>query len=352
MKGGENDPLLPYLSEELTRAQRADIAVGFAMTSGVGRMEPHLRDFLDRGGRLRLLTGDYLGITDPDALTRLLDLPGDRHIRVFETATATGPAWPGPPSPLSFHPKAYLFHRKDGTGAAFVGSSNLSESALQTGIEWNYRTVSSAEGHALADIAQAFESLFADRATQEVTPEWIARYRARRPTLTRLEPQAPLPVEIPPEPRQVKEPHAIQVEALAALQATRATGNTAGLVVLATGLGKTWLSAFDSNRPEYRRILFVAHREEILNQSRDTFRAIRPEAQLGFYTGQGPLERRLGTAESCERCVPNETPPGGVMYAESDGANNVASRSSRSAAHRRTWIPKYASAAWYGKAIT
>ncbi len=227
VKGGENDPLLPYLSEELTRAQRADIAVGFAMTSGVGRMEPHLRDFLDRGGRLRLLTGDYLGITDPDALTRLLDLPGDRHIRVFETATGTGPAWPGPPSPLSFHPKAYLFHRKDGTGAAFVGSSNLSESALQTGIEWNYRTVSSAEGHALADIAQAFESLFADRATQEVTPEWIARYRARRPTLTRLEPQAPLPVEIPPEERQVKEPHAIQVEALAALQATRATGNTA-----------------------------------------------------------------------------------------------------------------------------
>ena len=175
VKGGEHDPLMPYLSEELTRAQRADIAVGFAMTSGVGRMEEHLRDFLDRGGRLRLLTGDYLGITDPDALTRLLDLPGDRHIRVFETATSTGPAWPGPPSPLSFHPKAYLFHREDGTGAAFVGSSNLSESALQTGIEWNYRTVSSAEGNALADVAQAFESLFAHPATQELTPDWIER---------------------------------------------------------------------------------------------------------------------------------------------------------------------------------
>jgi superfamily II DNA or RNA helicase len=79
----------------------------------------------------------------------------------------------------------------------------------------------------------------------------------------------------------------VQLEALAKLEATRAASNTAGLVVLATGLGKTWLSAFDSNRPEYRRILFVAHREEILTQSRDTFRAIRPQAQLGFYTGQG-----------------------------------------------------------------
>jgi superfamily II DNA or RNA helicase len=77
-----------------------------------------------------------------------------------------------------------------------------------------------------------------------------------------------------------------QQQALKALEETRAQGNTAGLVVLATGLGKTWLSAFDSHRPEYRRILFVAHREEILNQSRDTFRRIRPEARLGLYMGQ------------------------------------------------------------------
>ena len=131
----------------------------------------------------------------------MLDLPGDRHIRVFETATETGPAWPGPPSPLSFHPKAYLFQRKDGSGAAFVGSSNLSESALETGIEWNYRTVSSAEGHALADIAQAFESLFAHPATQEVTPDWIQRYRARRPAPARREPREPEPVDVIPEPR-------------------------------------------------------------------------------------------------------------------------------------------------------
>jgi superfamily II DNA or RNA helicase len=72
---------------------------------------------------------------------------------------------------------------------------------------------------------------------------------------------------------------------LAALEGTREEGNRAGLVVLATGLGKTWLSAFDSFRPEYRRVLFVAHRDEILGQAMSTFRRIRPEAMLGKYTG-------------------------------------------------------------------
>src|SRR4051812_24017997 len=90
-------------------------------------------------------------------------------------------------------------------------------------------------------------------------------------------------VEVKPEARAlVPEPHTIQVEALVALEQTRAVGNKAGLVVLATGLGKTWLSAFDTNRPEYMRVLFVAHREEILTQARETYRKIRPDARLGL----------------------------------------------------------------------
>jgi superfamily II DNA or RNA helicase len=87
-----------------------------------------------------------------------------------------------------------------------------------------------------------------------------------------------VPFEAPlPKPK----PHEIQRQALAALEQTRDEGFTAGLVVLATGLGKTWLAAFDADRPEFRRILFVAHREEILNQAVDTFRRIRPSAHIG-----------------------------------------------------------------------
>ena len=78
----------------------------------------------------------------------------------------------------------------------------------------------------------------------------------------------------------------MQKEALHALEETRRQGSQAGLVVLATGLGKTWLSAFDSNQPAFRRVLYVAHREEILEQALQTFRRIRPAARLGYYTGQ------------------------------------------------------------------
>jgi len=93
------------------------------MPSGLQRLGPHLRDFLARNGRLRLLTDDYLSVTESEALIRLLDLEGDRQIRVFETAHPSGPEPLGPPAPLCFHPKAYVFERADGTGIAFVGSS-------------------------------------------------------------------------------------------------------------------------------------------------------------------------------------------------------------------------------------
>lgn len=269
---GEDDPLLPHLIACLARAEHADIAVGFVQDSGVRRLEAHLQDLLARGGQLRILTGDYLDITDPTALVRLLDLDGDIQRRMFQTARTGG----------SFHPKAYIFQSRDGSGAAFVGSSNLSEMALSDGVEWNYRVVTQRDALGFSAVTQAFEALFQHPATTPLTDEWVTGYRARR----RVVPGVASPAEVPLEPpAAAATPHEIQQQALAALEQTREVGNTAGLVVLATGLGKTWLSAFDSNRPEYRRVLFVAHREEILDQARHTFRQVRPEARLGLYTG-------------------------------------------------------------------
>jgi diadenosine tetraphosphate (Ap4A) HIT family hydrolase/HKD family nuclease len=251
VKGGDDDPLLPSLAEHLAEAHYADLAVGFVLPSGLDRLESHLADLLARGGRLRLVTGDYLDITDPAALTRLLDLDGDREIRVFQTQRDPGPRLPAPLPPLTFHPKAYLFRRKDGTGVAFVGSSNLSAPALTTGLEWNYRVVSSREGGAFEDVLRAFEQLFAHRATRKLDEEWIAAYRRRRKPPSRGTQQVE-PQDIEPEPEDPPKPHAVQNEALAKLEATRTEGYEAGLVVLATGLGKTWLSAFDSTRGQSR----------------------------------------------------------------------------------------------------
>ena len=270
---GGDDPLLPHLLSNFTDAKRLDIAVAFTLQSGFRLLQPYLRELLGRGGSVRFLTGDYLGVTDPDALVVALDLEGDITARVFETAKG----------PSSFHPKTYIFHYKNDYGIAFVGSSNLSETALRGGVEWDYRVVSTREPEGFADIAEAFENLFGHPATQDLTHDWIEKYRPRHRVASLLNLQdTDIPVEMP---LPGISPHEIQKEALTALENSRRVGNTAGLVVLATGLGKTWLAAFDSQRREFSRILFVAHREEILAQALESFRQIRPEARLGKFDG-------------------------------------------------------------------
>ncbi len=265
---GADDPLLPHLLGHLDRAMAADICVAFVQLSGLKLVQEHLRDLLNRGGKIRFLTGDYLDITDPQALLGLLDLDAGLDLRVFEARN------------ISFHPKSYIFHFPDGAVTALVGSSNLSGSALQEGIEWNYRVLAPADAKGLAEVQSAFDALFHHPATQPVTDGWVKNYLKRRKAIVRPEVDANIEApEVPPNP------HIIQVEALTALENTRTEGNSAGLVVLATGLGKTWLSAFDSSRAGFSRVLFVAHREEILGQAIKTFRRIRPNASLGRYTG-------------------------------------------------------------------
>ena len=274
---GEDDPLLPHLTASFALAQDACIAVAFILDRGVDLLRPHLIDFLGRGGRLRLLTGDYFGVTEPGGLRRLLDLDGQLEARVFET------------SGQSFHPKAYLFRMPGNEGVAFVGSSNLSQSALRTGVEWNYRVFRSSDSTGFEFAWTEFERLFGHPKTVPLDRTWVDRYaEARRPQEQRED------VRIPEEPLETVRPRPIQIEALSALEQTRHEGSSAGLVVLATGLGKTWLSAFDvlafahenEIAEDKLRVLFVAHREEILSQAQDTYRRLTPNVSLGRYTGK------------------------------------------------------------------
>jgi len=263
-------PLLPHLLHDIDRSMRVDIAVAFVLLSGVALVFERLRDLLARRGRLRLLTGDYLQVTDPQALLRLLDLSNDSELRVFETTGGTG-----------FHLKSYICHYTDGGGAAYVGSSNLSRAALVNSVEWNFRVFPSIDNAGFQAAQGAFESLYRHPATNLLDEQWVSAYRARRT----LRGYVQSCTESDP-PQQTPQPHFVQQLALQALKETRERGNTAGLVVLATGLGKTWLSAFDSHKSgQFNRVLFVAHRDEILSQALSTFRIIRPDATLGLYTG-------------------------------------------------------------------
>lgn len=263
---GGDDALHAHLRPLIDQAQSIDLAVSFLMTSGARLVLPHLRDLLDRGGRLRLLTGDYLDVTEPTALRLLQDLEHDRHLYIFQADR------------IPFHPKAWMFSFADGAGALIVGSSNLSRSALTESVEWNLRHFDRSDASPLTSARAAFENLLAQPEVTDLTADWIDSYEARR--------IAPLPMQSGVQaetPEDTPKPHAIQKEALHALASTRAKGYRAGLVVLATGLGKTFLAAFDSQPAA--RVLFVAHREEILTQAMAAFRAARPKARLGRFSG-------------------------------------------------------------------
>jgi superfamily II DNA or RNA helicase/HKD family nuclease/diadenosine tetraphosphate (Ap4A) HIT family hydrolase len=270
---GGDDPLLPHLITYMDQADRCEIAVAFLLDSGARLILNHLEDLLARGGAARVLIGDYLDVTDPVALRRLADLDGNLDLRVYQSGNDRG-----------FHLKSYTF-LSSAEGVSFVGSSNISEPALTTSIEWNYKVISSHDVGGFGQIRQAFDNLFDAPATTAVTPAWIDAYERRRVTDPYHSPNgtgADVEYEAPqPKPQ----PHTIQQRALIALEQTREDGFSAGLVVLATGLGKTWLAAFDSDRVEFQRILFVAHREEILSQAIETFRNVRPTARIGRLAG-------------------------------------------------------------------
>ena len=258
------DDLLRCLRDP--RFDRVDLLVSFVMKSGLEQVHGGLLDALDRGARVRVLTTDYLTVTDADALARLLDL-AELHPEVIDTRVFHDPA-------TSFHPKAYLFSSADGAVAAtFVGSNNLSASGIGGGIEW------AIGADQAAPLLTAFERLWADPRSQQLTHELLAEYRLRWQPAVHTAGVVVEPPAKPPAPRPV------QREALTALEQTRLEGFRRGLVVMATGLGKTWLAAFDTARPQFRRVLFVAHREEILRQSLEVFRQVQPDADLGLYYG-------------------------------------------------------------------
>ena len=277
---GELDPLLPHLKYLLDRTSQVDFSVAFIKQSGVDLLRGHLQDLLGRSGRVRIITGDYLDVTEPQALEELLELGPNLELYAVECSQG-----------VSFHPKAYLFYngshlQTSSTNTAYIGSSNISRMALQTGIEWNYRVDQAIHGAGFDAMARAFEELLQDPRTCRVDLAWIDRYRARRQVQPVFRFDVDNEASQPPP-----SPHRIQSEALEALAKTRLGGNRAGLVVLATGLGKTWLAAFDAARRtpeknlEFPRVLFVAHRDEILQQSMRTFRKIRPESSCARYDG-------------------------------------------------------------------
>ena len=270
---GQEQPLLPQLLRAINNASEIEITVSFIQRSGLALIFDALLEALSRGATLKLLTSDYLHITDPKALEQLLSL-ADAQLRIYQCQPNDG-----------FHMKAYIFLRgEQEEGCAFVGSNNLSKQALTNAHEWalRYDLLKESEYHQqqFAYIRDAFHRIFHHEHTTELTFDWIQRYQARRkaPQLKgHIESEG---VEEPVSPRPDQE------AALQALAETRTRGYLRGLVVLATGMGKTWLSAFDVQQMQAKRVLFVAHREEILLQAQSTFSKLLSRHSTGLYASK------------------------------------------------------------------
>lgn len=279
MTGDKNKARFLYyqLKMSMLRAERIDIIVSFLMESGVRMILKDLQAALDRGVQIRILTGNYLGITQPSALYLIKKELGDRIDLRFYSEKGR-----------SFHPKAYIFHFKN-HGEIYIGSSNISKSALTSGIEWNYRFSSLSDSQNFTAFYDTFTDLFHHHSIVIDDTELLSYSRNwHRPALAkdlaRYDKSEEQAEEKTVDIQELFQPRGAQIEALYALENSRAEGAAKGLVQAATGIGKTYLAAFDSM--SYKRVLFVAHREEILQQAAAAFRNVRQSEDYGFFYGK------------------------------------------------------------------
>lgn len=301
--GGQADPFARHLKPLFAGATDIAIVAAFVQLKGLRYLDRLLDSAQERGARVRLLTGDYLEITQVEALRALLDRArgteavasstdvdgADTAARQtdcgFEARVVEVAALARAGAGATFHPKAWRFEGP-GFGTAFVGSSNLSFTALNSGVEWNLRVDRERDPGAYERVVTAFDALWTG--ASPLSEGFIDDYAARVEAAGLQLPPGEQEAESKPAPPT---PNEFQAAALVALAEARKEGRRRALVVLATGLGKTWLAAMDcaqvaAERGKAPRVLFLAHRSELLDQAARTFRTLWPDARFGWCAGE------------------------------------------------------------------
>lgn len=264
----ESMTMLEALDQELATCETFHWAVAFITEGGLVTLKARLRDLARRGVRGRLITSTYLYFNAPSMFRELLKL---RNVDVRITSRE------------GFHAKGYGMKQK--THYSFlVGSANLTAQALKVNDEWNVRVLSSKEDAFVASFYKQFEEMWNE--STDLTESWIDAYEKEHARF------APVDSSFVREEKEtygeeIIEPNEMQTVALKSLEALRKRGERRGLVISATGTGKTYLSAFDVRVARPKRMLFIVHREQILKQAmRDYERVIGSSGgTYGLYTG-------------------------------------------------------------------
>ncbi|AKJ12915.1 helicase [Streptomyces incarnatus] len=273
------------LRAELATADRIDLLCAFVKWYGIRVLEDSLRAARERGVPIRVITTTYIGATDRHALDRLVRDFGATVKVNYETRSTR------------LHAKAWLFRRRTGFDTAYVGSSNLSKAALLDGLEWNVRLSSVATPAVLNKFEATFDAYWNDTAFETYDPD-LHSARLDEALAQASGTNASTDLKISLSGLEVR-PYPHQRDMLERLTVERELrGRHRNLLVAATGTGKTVMAALDyrslsrqseGGRP---RLLFVAHRKEILKQSLRTYREVLDDASFGelLHAGQDPRE--------------------------------------------------------------
>ncbi|RNA64756.1 DUF3427 domain-containing protein [Prosthecochloris sp. ZM_2] len=258
------------IERDILSANRIYWIVSFIRWSGIRIFEKALKEFTSMpGSSLQIITTTYMGASEPRAIEFLSSLPNTSIKISYQTTIER------------LHAKAYIFERNSGYDSAYIGSSNLSRSALTKGLEWNLRVTTRENPHIIDKAKATFEHYWNSIDFENFSEGGIERFRK-----SLAQERTPSNVIGLREYLKIY-PQPFQKEILDRLRAERDIhGRYRNLIVAATGTGKTVISAFDfkrnyENKPESTNLLFVAHRREILKQARATFRAVLGDRLFG-----------------------------------------------------------------------
>jgi superfamily II DNA or RNA helicase len=267
--GNSGTTLESELRKEILSSDRIDLLVSFIKWKGIRILERELREFTSRGGKLRVITTTYIGATDAKSVEFLASLENTEVKVSYNTGNER------------LHAKAYLFQRNTGFHTAYIGSSNFSRSALTDGLEWNLKVTTKEVGHIIDKFKKTFEAywqnpdfeLYDQNVHSEKLIDALKQGKfSKEYTFTTSY------FDIKPFP--------YQNEILEKLEVERTVHNRyRNLLVAATGTGKTVISAFDyknfRNNNKSSKLLFVAHRKEILQQAKSTFQGVLKDNNFG-----------------------------------------------------------------------
>ncbi len=257
------------LKKEIRSSDEIDLLVSFIKFKGVIILEPDLVEFTRKGGRLRVITTTYMGASDYRAIQLLASLPNTQVKISYNTGSER------------LHAKAYLFKRNTGFHTAYIGSSNFSRSALTDGLEWNLKITTREVSHIIDKFQKTFDSYW-----QSEDFEIYDDAQHRQRLMDALKPLQPGHSTALNFGIFDIRPYPFQKEILEKLEVERSVHQRfRNLIVAATGTGKTVICAFDfkefrKNNPS-ARLLFLAHRKEILQQAMATFRGILRDHNFG-----------------------------------------------------------------------